>query len=231
MRIFLSYRRSDTQDFAGRLADRLREAPGVRGVFLDVDRIAPGEDFETRLKAALKQCDVCLIVIGADWLGERADGTGARIAEAGDFVRLEVRQALGGGARIIPILANGALMPGASALPEELQGLVRLNAISVRHADFDRDVDYLLDVLFGRKRPGGLGAYLARHPMQRSLARGLAGFAVALIGLVAAAAIHFALTGRSLDQSLGGPGPTVVAIALVLIAGAALPAILSRPRA
>jgi hypothetical protein len=230
MRIFVSYRRSDTQDFAGRLVDRLCEAPGVREVFFDVIGIEPGENFEAKLTDALARCEVCLVLIGADWRGERTDGPAARIEDPGDFVRLEALKALEGQARIIPILANGAAMPAPEDLPEELRELAKLNAVSVRHSDFDRDVDHLLDVMFERRKPAGLDAYLARHPLQRTLLRGTAGLAVALIALVAAAALHFSFTGHSLDQAVGGPGPTVLLIVAVLIGGAWAPSLLGRLR-
>ena len=43
MNVFISYRRSDTQDLAGRIADRIRAVPEVDHVFIDVDGIEPGQ--------------------------------------------------------------------------------------------------------------------------------------------------------------------------------------------
>jgi hypothetical protein len=42
MKVFVSYRRSDTQDLAGRLVDRLRAVPEISFVFFDVQTIAAG---------------------------------------------------------------------------------------------------------------------------------------------------------------------------------------------
>jgi hypothetical protein len=229
LRAFVSYRRDDAQDFAGRLADRVRAAPGVGDVFLDVDGIHPGEDFEARLKAALAQADVSLIVIGRDWRGMREDGR-ARIEEPGDFVRLEVAQALHGGGRVIPVLANGAMMPGPGSLPDDLADLAKLNAVSVRHTDFDRDVDHLLDILFDRRPLGRRAAYFARHPLQAALLKAAGGAAAALIILVVAAAIHLSMTGRSLDEVIGGPGPTEILIGLVVVGGALAPNLINLVR-
>jgi hypothetical protein len=228
MRIFVSYRRSDTQDFAGRLVDRLRKAPGVKDVFFDVIGIEPGANFQDRLTAALARSDLCLILIGPQWRGVREEARGARIDDPGDFVRMEVREALLGRARIIPVLANAALMPAPEDLPDDLRALATLNALSVRHADFDRDVDHLLDAAFERRRPTGLGAYFARRPLQAALLKALLGLLIALALLVAAAAIHFSLTGQSLDEAVGGPGPTVILIVAALALGAALPSLAAR---
>jgi hypothetical protein len=227
LRAFISYRRDDAQDFAGRLADRVRAAPGVDQVFLDVDGIHPGEDFEARLKTALAQADVSLIVIGRDWRGVREDGR-ARLDEPGDFVRLEVAQALRGGGRVIPVLANGAVMPGPGALPDDLADLAKRNAVSVRHTDFDRDVDHLLDILFARRPLGRRAAYFARHPVQAGLLKAAGGATAAFIALVVVAAIHLSMTGRSLDEAIGGPGPTEILIGLVLVGGGLAPVLFGR---
>ena len=43
--IFVSYRRHESRDFAGRLSDHLAERFGEGQVFIDVDTIEPGVDF------------------------------------------------------------------------------------------------------------------------------------------------------------------------------------------
>ncbi|HWE98733.1 MAG TPA: hypothetical protein VG248_02950, partial [Caulobacteraceae bacterium] len=53
--------------------------------------------------------------------------------------------------------------------------------------------------------------------------RGATGAILAAVGLFVAAAIHFSVTGQSLDQAIGGAGPTVVLIGIVVAAGAAVP--------
>jgi hypothetical protein len=45
VRIFISYRRSDTRHPAGRLSEHLENRFGPRSVFMDVDSIEPGQDF------------------------------------------------------------------------------------------------------------------------------------------------------------------------------------------
>jgi hypothetical protein len=226
--VFISYRRSDAQDLAGRLADRLRAVPRIRKVFIDVDGIAPGTDFVQRLHAALGESDVCLLVIGPTWRGPR-DGAPPRIFDGRDFVRLEAAAALASERKVLPVLANGAVMPEPDELPEELKGLSRIHALSMRHAYFDHDIELLIDALLSRRRPGQIGGYLRRHPLQAAALRALGGIVAAMALLVAGAAVHGALTGRSLEESLGGPAQVWLLITTLIAIGAA--AALFGPRA
>jgi hypothetical protein len=228
MRIFISYRHSDTQDFAGRLADRLRGDPDIEEVFLDVENIDPGENFETKLRAALAKSQVCLAIIGPDWSGSVGALWRSRIFDPGDTLRLEIRLALQSRTRIIPVLANTAVMPSMEKLPDDIRDLAKLNAISVRHSDFDRDVDHLLDVVFSRRSSREIRGYLGRHPAQAGVLRSLLGVSLALAMLILVAVAHFSVTGRSLDQTFGGRGPTIVVMCAVLASGAVMPGIINR---
>jgi hypothetical protein len=220
MNVFISYRRSDTQDLAGRIADRLRAVPQIGRVFIDVDDIEPGTDFVARLKAALAESDVCLLLIGPKWCGQREGGTGVRIFEERDFVRLEAAAALASERKVLPVLANGTVMPEPERLPEELRSLARFNALSIRHAYFEHDIAYLIDTVLSRKKPGRLGSYLRRHPLQAGLLRGVGGMLAGMVVLLVGAAVHGAITQRSLEESLRGPAQVWLLIALVLAIGA-----------
>ena len=65
----------DSQAYAGRLADRLGERFGQDNIFMDVDTIAPGQDFIETIGKAVAACDVMIVVIGRPgqrqrtWLG------------------------------------------------------------------------------------------------------------------------------------------------------------------
>ena len=65
-RIFISYRREDSEHVTGRIYDRLEGHFGRDAVFLDVDTIPFGVDFRDHLGRAVGQCDVLLAVIGDD---------------------------------------------------------------------------------------------------------------------------------------------------------------------
>jgi hypothetical protein len=222
MNVFISYRRSDTQDLAGRLADRIRAVPQIQCVFMDVDDIAPGVDFPDRIQRALSESHACILLIGPQWLGRGASDQPARILEDRDFVRREAATALAGDRLVLPVLANGARMPQAEELPADLRRLPRINALSIRHVSFDRDVDHLIDVLLERQKPGALGTYLKQHPIQALAMRAAGGGLGAAVVLVFAAAIHGAITGLSLDEALGGQGQVWLLIVAVLVAGAVM---------
>jgi hypothetical protein len=59
-------------------------------------------------------------------------------------VRLEIAAALKRQIPVIPILVDGAKIPPANRLPEELQGLARRNALDLRNASFRADMDKLV---------------------------------------------------------------------------------------
>ena len=53
MRVFISYRREDTSGQAGRLYDALAEKLGTDNMFMDVDTIDIGVEFEHAIKSAV----------------------------------------------------------------------------------------------------------------------------------------------------------------------------------
>jgi hypothetical protein len=221
MNVFISYRRSDTQDLAGRIADRLRAFRQIGKVFIDVEAIEAGADFVARLQSALAESDVCVVLIGPNWRGRRDDGS-ARILEERDFVRLEVAGALATQRKVLPVLATGAAMPQADELPGELKRLAGINALSIRHAYFDHDIELLLDALLSRRKPGRVGMYFRQHPIQAGVLHTLGGISAAVALLVVAAAVHTALTQRSLEETLGGQAQVwLLIVATIAIGGGA----------
>ena len=144
-RIFLSYRRKDSQDIIGRIYDRLVRDFGDVAVFKDVDSIPLGVDFRTHIAMQLENCEYFLAVIGKDWLRITGEDGMRRIEDAKDHVRLETQVALKKGIPVIPVLVRGAQVPAAADLPADLQDLSFRNGLSVRpDPDFHRDMDRLV---------------------------------------------------------------------------------------
>jgi beta-lactam-binding protein with PASTA domain len=145
--VFISYRRDDCPGHAGRLFDRLRAQFGIASVFIDVAGIEPGVDFVEALERAVGSCDVLLAVIGRDWVASADRNGRRRLGEPHDFVRLEISSALRRGVRVVPVLVEGARMPTADVLPEDLAPLVRRQAVELRDTRWDADVDDLIRLL------------------------------------------------------------------------------------
>lgn len=138
-KVFISYRRDDAAGFAHAIHDRLVENLPKEQVFMDVVGIEPGADFVDKLKSTVNQCSVLLALIGKRWLGDSGEGK-PRIHEPHDWIRTEVSTAIERGVRVIPVMLDGASMPPAESLPEDLRPLTRMNAVDVRGSRLDADV-------------------------------------------------------------------------------------------
>ena len=145
--IFISYRRDDSEGHAGRLFEGLKARFGRRRVFIDVDGIEPGRDFRRIIDEHVSSCHVLLALIGKDWL-HAADKDGRRRLDAPeDFVRLEIAAALRRDIAVIPVLVQGATMPGKEELPPDLQAMVSRNGAELRHSRWDDDFARLEETL------------------------------------------------------------------------------------
>ncbi|MEX0962662.1 MAG: toll/interleukin-1 receptor domain-containing protein [Pseudohongiellaceae bacterium] len=225
MKIFVSYRRSDTRHIAGRLVERLESMPGIRKVFLDVDGIDPGSNFENMIDDGLRESDICLILIGDDWMGLGADGKPARILGAGDFVRQEAAKALVSDTKVIPILVDGAPMPSKQDLPTDLHEIVSIDAVFLRHNSFKQDIEHVEDAIFARKARSPIARFFSRHPFFTLILRVLGGVLIAAVVLLALAIFHNIVTGgQYLEATFGSQGLVWVIIIGTLAAGGAIAA-------
>lgn len=144
-RIFISYRRQDSAAYAGRIGDRLVRRYGKPNIFVDVDRILPGQDFREVINASVAAADILLVMIGPSWLQvTERDGT-RRLDNPEDFVRLEILAAIEKRKVIIPVLLGNVKMPTVEALPEKLQQLAHKQAIEISDTRFHSDVDRLIE--------------------------------------------------------------------------------------
>jgi hypothetical protein len=143
-KVFSTYRRDDAGHAAGRVLDRLEREFGRvhgRGRFMQV------------LRDEVARCDVLLALIGPNWLDVRDEQGNRRLDNPEDFLRIEIATALQRDIPVIPILLDGARMPKAYELPNDLKELSVRNGIEVRHASFRSDMDNLI-----RGLRGALGA-------------------------------------------------------------------------
>jgi TIR domain len=144
VKIFISYRREDGAQDAGRIRDRLSWEFPSASIFMDVDDIPPGAEFVSRINEAISGCDALLVVIGRRWLDLLSDRGRRGGNDQTDYVRIEIGSALKRDIPVIPILLDGAQMPGGDLLPDDIKALSNRNGLSVRFASFQRDVDPLV---------------------------------------------------------------------------------------
>jgi TIR domain len=170
VKVFISYRRDDSADFAGRIFDRLEREFRREELFLDVDRIPAGEDFGHILECGVAECDVLLALIGPGWFGADDLKSGrSRLHDADDVVRSEIETALQGGIAVIPVLLKGARMPRPEQLPETLRALVNRHGCDVGEASFRADMDVLVRAL------RGIDASKGEEPVNASPAKRMGG--------------------------------------------------------
>ena len=145
--IFISYRRQDEPNFAGRLYDRLATHFGRDRVFIDVDTIDLGVDFAEVIAQSLSRCPIMIVVIGKRWIDVADEDGEPRLNNPDDYVRLEIEKALRSRTRVIPVLVEGAPAPKGSQLPTSLASLARRNGITMSHDSFGSDADRLIATL------------------------------------------------------------------------------------
>ncbi len=147
LRIFLNYRREDAADAAGRLSDALTAHFGPGHVFMDIDAIEPGVDFEEVVNEAVGTCDVLIAVIGRHWLGVEDNRGRRRLDNPDDYVRMELEAALERNVRVIPVLVQGVDMPSSDELPDALKKLARRNGVEVSTTRWRYDISRLTAAL------------------------------------------------------------------------------------
>lgn len=149
MKVFISYRRSDSTYLVGRIRDRLMNVFGDHSVFRDLDDIPAGVDFRTVLEAETHSCNVMLVIIGPQWVGITDQHGNRRLLDPTDYTRIEVETGLRrlrtDSILVIPVLVMNASMPVAEEIPESLHPLLFQNAISLRNdPDFNNDMRRLI---------------------------------------------------------------------------------------
>jgi hypothetical protein len=144
-KVFISYRRDDAKWQAREIYRSLLQVLPRDHVFMDIDTIPMGADYIAVLEAWVDQCDILLALIGPGWVDATDPKTGRRrLDNPNDFVRIEIRKGLARGIPVVPVLLDGAQLPDAGRLPQELHRLLRYNAAFIEHRTVDADVDRLI---------------------------------------------------------------------------------------
>ena len=154
LRIFLSYRRADSQWAAMAIYRALQSVLPPDHVFMDVESIPVGVDFVEYLDGWIRKCDLLLAVIGPGWLQAQDPSTGKRrLDNEYDFVRIEIRQAFERELAVVPVLVNGARFPSSAELPDDLKQLARLNGAVIDFSTANADIERLVTDLQLKSAP------------------------------------------------------------------------------
>jgi hypothetical protein len=145
--VFISYRRDESAGYAGRIADSFEEYFGEDKVFRDIDSLEPGLDFAEAIERSLESSEVLVAVIGKNWLSATDAAGRKRLENPDDFVRVDIATALKRNMRVIPVLVQGASMPGTDELPEDSVPLTRRNAFELHDSSWGDDVGRLISAL------------------------------------------------------------------------------------
>jgi TIR domain/Domain of unknown function (DUF4864) len=148
-KIFMSYRREDSSGYAGRLHEQLSAAFGANHIFMDLQDIKPGVDFEDAIHRAGGSCDILIALMGKQWLTMTDAAGRRRTDDPQDFVRLEIATALQRHVTVIPVLVQKASIPVQEELPEPLVSVARRQAHELTDDRWDFDVGQLIKALGG----------------------------------------------------------------------------------
>src|SRR5262245_17188327 len=139
--VFLNYRVSDGEVYAGWIDEILSNRIGRHNVFRASRSIPVGAAFDVRILDVLSQCDVVVAVIGPQWLTPR-------IQDDGDWVRRELAEAIRLDIPIIPVLvADAARLDGAD-LPDELEPLANAQYLRLHYRSAHITLPQLVDTVF-----------------------------------------------------------------------------------
>lgn len=142
MKLFISYRRSDSTHAAQRVRMCLQEKFGADAVFIDRE-IPPGIPWEQHLESMLAGSTGVIVMIGDAFLkllkrhqNQQSGDTDPLVWEIATAIRL--------GKPIYPVLFGAIDMPDASKLPEAISRLPSFQAVFAREPAFDAAVAELI---------------------------------------------------------------------------------------
>jgi hypothetical protein len=146
-KIFLCYRREDTQGFARGIFESLAGKYGRESVFRDIDSTPAGVMYSTWIETKVGQCSVMVVLIGGGWLSVKDRAEQRRLDSPGDWVRQEIEAALRRHIPIIPVCVQGARMPSEDDLPSSIADLARFQSAEVTDSRWEFDIGLLTQAI------------------------------------------------------------------------------------
>jgi hypothetical protein len=144
MKIFISYRREDSEGWAGHIAEKLQMAFGESAIFYDYESIGPSSKWMNSIEIALKQCQLLLVIIGPRWANIRTANGEKRLDDPHDLVRFEISTALKRRILILPVLVGNAPLPLREDLPKDLAGILDYQVIELPNRSWKQEIEVLI---------------------------------------------------------------------------------------
>lgn len=204
-RIFISYRRVDSDERAHRISEHLKNIYGHENVFIDFLDIPGGDDFSETIDDYLTLTDIAIVIIGKLWVEEFSK----RLSEHGtDYVLYEVAYALRNAPLVIPVLIDKSVEIDEEALPSDIRDITMRNYMYVRGgSDFISDMKRLQDRINKFK----IGHYPMLAKLWRILEKNQIATIVAILSLIVAI-IGLNLSGFPQETSYPTNTPTITTL-------------------
>ena len=155
--LFVSYRRSDVPDVAKEIADACIARLGVDKVFFDRSALQPGDHWSSELIVAAQMCDVMLVIIGPNWLGETPKQLKNkllkrnRLWDENDYVQREIKAAYLDSESeysiIIPVLVGDARLPQKKELPMFVDNMLESQVFHLSMHNRAEDIETLVNYI------------------------------------------------------------------------------------
>jgi hypothetical protein len=146
-KIFLCYRRKDTEGFARGIYERLAGKYGHEQVYRDIDSTPAGVKYSSWIESRVGECSVMVVLIGDAWISAQDRAGQRRLDLAKDWVRQEIEAALKRDVPIIPVLVQGAPMPSEDELPPSIADLTGFQSAEITDSRWDFDVGLLIQAI------------------------------------------------------------------------------------
>ena len=127
--IFISYRRADSEWISGRLRSDLAERFGSKRVFMDVEHISAGQNWNDRINEAIANCRVAIVVASRDGITRKtSDGA---VAARSDVFCEEISMLLRFKKPIVVVRTPETPPPDRWELPPEIADLAMIQALVI----------------------------------------------------------------------------------------------------
>jgi hypothetical protein len=135
VKLFISYRRSDSTHAAARVRMCLQQRFGEEAVFID-RKIPPGREWDEYLREMLQQATGVVVLVGDEFVKLLRRGE-AKPSDAPDPLVWEIETALKLNKPIYPVLFGSCDMPTPEQLPPAIRDFSRRQAVFAREPAFD----------------------------------------------------------------------------------------------